>query len=157
MGYWKEFLMQGRSPRYCFSSEDYKEAQRNDESCSRKYKDSDNEIVEEEKLIPDWFYLNLSYCRVCERYTDFINNVCSSHKVCVICKNKRDRPWLKKPVRSHECYVKYKTIRCFDCQSEFFKYSSSLRCSQCHDSIKLKLQKYNLEELKKLVKKYEIK
>ena len=158
MGYWKDIMMKGQSPRYCFSSEEYKEAQRERErdSYSRKYKDNDNDDIEE-KLIPDWFFSNLSYCGVCERYTDFINNVCSSHKVCVICENVCIDCWFGKPVCSRECYVKYKTISCFDCQNMFFKSGFSQRCSQCCDSIEQKLQKFNLEELKKLAKKYEIK
>ena len=121
MGYWKDLMMEGKLPRYCFSSEEYKEAQR--DSYSRIYKDNDNDIIEE-KLIPDWFYSNLSYCGVCERYTDFINNVCSSHKVCVICENE----CIGNSVCSRECYVKYKTIPCFDCQNMFFKNNFSQRC-----------------------------
>ena len=39
----------------------------------------------------------------------------------------------------------------------FFKNSFSQRCSQCHDSIEQKLQKYSPEELRKLAKKYKIK
>ena len=55
-----------RAPRYCFSSEEYKEAIR--DSYSSKYKDDDDDIdIIEEKLIPDWFHLNLSYCDVCEK------------------------------------------------------------------------------------------
>ena len=157
MGYWKDLMMEKQSPRYCFSSEEYKEAQRERERdfYSRKYKDNDNDIIEE-KLIPDWFYSNLSYCGVCERYTDFINNVCSSHKVCIICENDYFGCWFGNPVCSRECYVKYKTISCFDCQNMFFKNSSSLRCLQCYDLIEQKLQKYNPEELRKLAKKYKI-
>ena len=155
MGYWKDLMMRGQSPRYCFSSEEYKEAQR--DSYSTKYNNIDINIIEE-KLIPDWFYLNLSYCDVCKKYSEFINNICPSHNVCAICENEDICYWLGiYPVCSHECYVKYKTIPCFDCQNMFFKNSSSQSCSQCHDSIQQKLQKYNPEELRKLAKKYKIK
>ena len=84
MGYWKDLMMTGQSPRYCFSSEEYKEAQRDRErdSYSRKYKDDNDNI--EEKLIPDWYYLNLSYCDVRRKYSEFIKNVCSGHKGCFI-------------------------------------------------------------------------
>ena len=46
MGRWSKLMITSRSPRYCFSSEEYKEAIRN--SYSSKY----NDIIEE-KLIPD--------------------------------------------------------------------------------------------------------
>ena len=77
-------MMRGQSPRYCFSSEEYKEAQR--DSYSTKNNNIDINIIEE-KLIPDWFYLNLSYCDVCKKYSEFINNICPSHNVCAICEN----------------------------------------------------------------------
>ena len=108
-------------------------------------------------MIPDWFYSNLSYCDVCKKYSKFENNDCSSHDVCVICGNVDIVCWLGiYPVCSHECYVKYKTIYCFDCQEMFFKNSFSQRCSQCYDSIEQKLHKYNPEELRKLAKNYRI-
>ena len=84
MGFWGELMITSRAPRYCFSSEEYKEAIRL--SYSSKYKDDDIDIIEE-KLIPDWFYLNLSYCDVCEKYSKFENNECSGHNVCVVCEN----------------------------------------------------------------------
>ena len=156
MGYWRDLMMEGQSPRYCFSSEEYKEALRERDFYSRKNKDNDNDIIEE-KLIPDWFYSNLSYCDVCKKYSKFENNECSSHDVCVICGNVDIVYWLGiYPVCSHECYVKFKTISCFDCQNMFFKSSFGQRCSQCYDSIEQKLQKYNPEELRKLAKKYKI-
>ena len=155
MGYWKYLMMEGESPRYCLSSEDYKEALRERDFHSRKDGDNDNDIIEE-KLIPDWFYSNLSYCNVCKEYSEFINNICPSHNVCDICENVYIVCWFGNPVCSRECYVKYKTIPCFDCQNMFFKNSSSQRYSQCHDSIEQKLQKYDPEELKKLAKKYKI-
>ena len=158
MGYHKDLMMKGQSPRYCFSSEEYKEAQRECErdSYSRKYKDNDKDDIEE-KLILDWFYLNLSYCGVCKGYKEFVNNVCSGHKGCFIC-GKRIYFWLDctNPVCSRECDIKYKTISCFDCQNMFFKNSFSLRCSQCHDSIEQNLQNNNPEELRKLARKYKI-
>ena len=86
MGYWKDLMMEGQSPRYCSSSEEYKEALRERDFHSRKNKDNDNDIIEE-KLILDWFYSNLSYCDVCKKYSKFENNDGSSHDVCVICGN----------------------------------------------------------------------
>ena len=99
MGYWKDIMMKGQSPRYCFSSEEYKEA---------KYNNID---IIEEKLIPDWFYLNLSYCDVCKGYKEFLNNVCSGHKGCIIC-GKRIYFWLDciPSVCSRECDMKYKHL-----------------------------------------------
>ena len=138
MGFWSELLITSRAPRYCFSSEEYKEAVR--DSYSRNYKDDDDIDIIEEKLIPDWFYLNLSYCDVCEKYSKFENNECSSHNVCVICKNVYIIYWIGiYPVCSQECYVKYKTISCFDCKNMFFKNSFSLRCSLCCDLLEQKL------------------
>ena len=71
MGRYSELMISSRAPRYCFSSEEYKEAQR--DSHSSKCKDDDNDIIVE-KLIPDWFYLNLSYCNICKKYSKFENN-----------------------------------------------------------------------------------
>ena len=154
MGFWSELLITSRAPRCCFSSEEYKEAIR--DSYSSKYKDDDIDIIEE-KLIPDWFYLNLSYCDVCEKYSKFENNECSSHNVFVIWENVDNIYWLGiYPVCSQECYVKYKTISCFDCKNMFFKNSFSLRCCLCCDLLEQKLQEYNPEELGKLAKRYKI-
>ena len=147
MGFWSELMITSRAPRYCFSSEEYKEAIR--DSYSRKYKDDDDIDIIEEKLISDWFYLNLSYCDVCEKYSKFENNECSSHNVCVICENVDIIYWLGiNPVCSQECYVKYKTISCFDCKNMFFKNSFSLRCSLCCDLLEQKLQEYNAKRYK---------
>ena len=147
-------MISSRAPRYCFSSEENKEAQC--DSYSSKYKDDDNDIIVE-KLIPDWFYLNLSYCNICKKYSKFENNDCSSHNVCVICENVDIIYWLGiYPVCSRECYVKYKTVSCFDCQNMFFKNNFSLRCSQCRESLEKKLQEYNPEKLRKLAKRYKI-
>ena len=38
MGYWKDLKMEGQSPRYCFSSDQYKEALRERDFYSRKKK-----------------------------------------------------------------------------------------------------------------------
>ena len=46
MGRWSELMITSRSPRYCFSSEEYKEGLR--DSYSSKYND-----IFEENLIPD--------------------------------------------------------------------------------------------------------
>ena len=84
MGRHSELMISSKAPRYCFASEEYKEAQR--DFYSSKYKDDDNDIIVE-KLIPDGFYLILSDCNICKKYSKFENNDCSSHNVCVICEN----------------------------------------------------------------------
>ena len=38
MGYWKDLMMEGQSPRYRFLSEEYKEAKRECDSYSEKIK-----------------------------------------------------------------------------------------------------------------------
>ena len=52
------------SPRFCFSTEDYRE------QCELQnyYKNMRNNFTNiiEEKLIPDWLYLNLPYCDKCK-------------------------------------------------------------------------------------------
>ena len=62
MGRWSELMIESRSPRYCFSSEEYKEATR--DSYSSKY----NDIIEE-KLIPE-----------CKKFIEFVDGVCSNHQ-----------------------------------------------------------------------------
>ena len=42
----------------------------------------------EQKLIPEWFYLNLPYCDECEKYIEFVDNKCSnyrSHRLLITC------------------------------------------------------------------------
>ena len=114
MGRWSELMITSRSPRYCFSSEEYKDAIR--DSYSSKY----NDIIEE-KLIPDWFYLNLPYFDECEKYIEFIDDVCSNHQ-------------------SHKLLV-----TCNYCQKDFKTYSNrQVRCSSCCRLIEQKLKKHSL-------------
>ena len=121
-------MIESRSPRYCFSSEDYKEATR--DSYSSKY-DDDNI---EEKLIPDWFYLNLPYCDECEKYIEFLDNKCSNHQ-------------------SHRLLV-----TCNFCQNDFKTFNSrKVRCSFCCRLIESKLKTYTFVKLKKLANVYNIK
>ena len=127
MGRWSELMIESRSPRYCFSSEEYKEATR--DSYSGKY----NDIIEE-KLIPDWFYLNLSYCDECEKYIEFVDNKCSHH-------------------RSHRLLF----TRNY-CQNDFKTFNDrEVRCSSCCRLIECKLKTYTFEKLKKLANVYNIK
>ena len=49
------------SPRMCFSTEDY------NEWMNKHYPHS----KDDEKIIPDWFYLNLPYCDECQKYIEF--------------------------------------------------------------------------------------
>ena len=66
------------SPRFCLSTEDYRE------QCELQdyYKNMRNYCTNiiEEKLIPDWFYLILPYCDECEKYKEFVDGVCSNHR-----------------------------------------------------------------------------
>ena len=124
---WSELMITSRSPRYCFSSEDCKEAIR--DSYSSKY----NDIIEE-KLIPDWFYLNLPYCDECEKYIEFVDGVCSNY-------------------RSHKL-----SVTCNYCRKDFKTYSNrQVRCSSCCRLIEQKLKTFTFEKLKKLAFVYNIK
>ena len=127
MGRWSELMIDSRSPRYCFSSEEYKEATR--DSYSSKYND-----IFEEKLIPDGFYLNLSYCDECEKYIEFVDKKCSHH-------------------RSHR-----RLITCNYCQNDFKTFNDrEVRCSSCCRLIECKLKTYTFEKLKMLAIVYNIK
>ena len=118
MGRWSELMIESRSPRYCFLGEEYKEATR-DSYCS-KY----NDIIEE-KLIPDWFFLNLSYCDECEKNIEFEYNKCSHH-------------------RSHRL-----SITCNYCQNDFKTFNDrEVRCSSCCRLIECKLKTDTFEKLK---------
>ena len=151
MGRWSELMIESSAPRWCYSTQDYNERQ------------NDRLIAIEEKIIPEWFYL--PYCDDCKDYREFTNNVCpyqSTHKVslpCAICEKVYITYYYSyeyNPTCSQECYVKYKTISCFDCQNMFFQNSFKRRCSSCYDLIRDRLEKLNHEELRKLAKKYKI-
>ena len=43
------------------------------------YPNTDDED-DDEKIIPEWFYSNLSYCDDCEKYIEFVDNKCSNHQ-----------------------------------------------------------------------------
>ena len=66
------------SPRFCLSTEDYRE------ECELRdyYKNMRSYYtnVIEKKLIPAWFYLNLPFCDECEKYIEFVDNKCSNHR-----------------------------------------------------------------------------
>ena len=127
MGRWSELMITSRSPRYCFSSEEYKEAIR--DSYSSKYN-----VIIEEKLIPDWFYLYLPYCDECEKYIEFVDGVCSIHQ-------------------SHKLLV-----TCNFCQKDFKTFDNrKVRCSSCCRLIEQKLKTYAFDKLKKLSFVYNIK
>ena len=75
MGTWSNPLIGSQSPRYCYSTEDNNEKQ------------NDYTNITEEKKIPDWFHL--PYCDECEKYREFVNNICShyrTHRVLITCK-----------------------------------------------------------------------
>ena len=88
----------------------------------------------EEKLIPDWFFLNLPYCDECKNYTEFVHGVCSnyqSHKLLVTC---------------NYCQKDFKTID-----------NREVRCSSCCRLIEQKLKTFTFEKLKKIACVYNIK
>ena len=112
------------SPRYCFSTQDY------NEWMNKHYPNTDDD----EKIIPNWFYLNLPYCEECEKYIEFVDNKCSNH-------------------RSHRLL-----ITCNYCQKDFKTFNDrEVRCSLCRRSIERKLKTYTFEKLKKLANVYNIK
>ena len=85
-------------------------------------------------MIPDWFYLNLSYCDECEKYIEFVYNKCSHH-------------------RSHRL-----SITGNYCQNDFKTFNDrEVRCSSCCRLIECKLKTYTFEKLKKLAIVYNIK
>ena len=88
----------------------------------------------EQKMIPEWFYLNLLYCDECEKYIEFVDNKCSNH-------------------RSHRLLV-----TCNYCQNDFKTFNNrQLRCSSCCRSIEQKGKTYTFEKIKKLANVYIIK
>ena len=120
------------SPRFCLSTEDYRE------QCELQdyYKNMRNYCTNiiEEKLIPDWFYLNLPYCDECEKYIEFVDGVCYNH-------------------RSHRLLV-----TCHFCQNDFKTFNSrKVRCSRRCQLIESKLKTFTFEKLKKLANVYNIK
>ena len=131
MGYWKDLMTKRESPRFCFSTEEYREA------C--KWRDDENRrcyytSIIEEKLIPGWFYLNLPYCDECKKYIEFVDNKCSNH-------------------RSHRLLV-----TCNYCQNDFKTFNDrEVRCFVCCQSIQRTLKTYTFEKLKKLANVYNIK
>ena len=66
------------SPRFCLSTEDYREQCELQDSYKNMRNYCANTI--EEKLIPDWFFLYLPYCDECEKYIEFVDNKCSNHR-----------------------------------------------------------------------------
>ena len=138
------------SPGFCFSTKDY------NKWLNDYYHNTDNSD-DVEKLIPEWFYL--PYCDDCKEYGEFKNNVCSyqpTHRVllsCVICENVNlghYSSYQHNPTCYYECYVKYNTKPCIDCQ----KPGLSLRCAPCYTLLKQKLENCDPKELRKLVNKH---
>ena len=120
------------SPRFYLSTEDYREQCELQDYCKNMRNNCTNTI--EEKLIPDWFYLNLSYCDECEKYVDFVDYKCSN-------------------CRSYRL-----SVTCNYCQKDFKTYSNrQIRCSSCCRSIEQKLKTFTFEKLKKLAFVYNIK
>ena len=112
------------SPGFCFSTEDYNE-------WMNKHYPNNND---DEKIIPDWFYLNLFYCGECEKYIEFVDNRCSNH-------------------RSHRLLV-----TCNYCQKDFKTFDNrEVRCSFCCQLIEQKLKTFTFGKLKKLANVYNIK
>ena len=115
------------SPGFCFSTEDYNE-------WMNKHYPNNNINDDDEKIIPDWFYLNLPYCDECEKYIEFVDSVCSNY-------------------RSHKLL-----LTCNYCQKDFKTFDNrKVRCSSCCRLIESKLKSYTFDKLKKLAKVYNIK
>ena len=113
------------SPGFCFSTEDY------NERLNKNYPNNNND---DEKIFPDWFYLNLPYCEECEKYIEFLDGVCSNY-------------------RSHKLLV-----TCKYCQKDFKTFNNrQVRCSSCCQSIEQKLKTFTFDKLKKLACVYKIK
>ena len=111
------------SPEFCFSTEDY------NEWVNKHYPNSDDE-----KIIPNWFYLILPYCDECEKYIEFVDNNCSNH-------------------RSHRLLV-----TCNYCQNDFKTFNNrQVRCPSCCRLIEQKLKTYTFDKLRKLASVYNIK
>ena len=120
------------SPRFCLSTEDYREQCELQDYYRNMRNYCTNKI--EEKLIPDWFYLNLPYCAECEKYIEFIDNKCSNYQ-------------------SHRLLVTFDY-----CQKDFKTFNNrQVRCSSCCRLIEIKLKTYTFEKLKKLANVYNIK
>ena len=120
------------SPRFCLSTEDYRE-QCELQDYYKKMRNNFTNIIEE-KLIPDWFYLNFPYCDECKNYIEFVDGLCSNHQ-------------------SHKILV-----TCNYCQKDFKTFNDrQVRCSVCCQSIERKLKTYTFEKLKKLAHVYNIK
>ena len=114
------------SPGFCFSTEDY------NEWMNEHYPNSNND--DDEKIIPDWFYLNFSHCDECEKYIEFVDGVCSNYQ-------------------SHRHIA-----TCNFCQNDFkTSNSKKVRCSRCCLLIESKLKSFTFEKLKKLANVYNIK
>ena len=132
MGYWKDLMTASESPRFCLSTEDYRE-QCELRDCYNQMRNYCTNTIEE-KLIPDWFYSNSSYCVECEKYIEFVDNKCSNH-------------------RSHRLLV-----TCNYCQNNFKTFDNrKVRCSSCCRLIEQKLKTYAFDKLKKLAFVYNIK
>ena len=113
------------SPGFCFSTEDY------NEWVNKHYPNNNND---DEKIIPDWFYLNLPYCDECKKYIEFVDGVCSNHQ-------------------SHKLLV-----TCNYCQKDFKIFDDrQVRCLVCCLLIKIKLKTFTFDKLKTLANVYNIK
>ena len=120
------------SPRFCLSTEDYREQCELQDSYKIMRNYCTNKI--EEKMIPDWIYLNLPFCDECEKYIEFVENKCSNY-------------------RSHRLLV-----TCIYCQNNFKTFNNrDVRCSSCCRLIERKLKTYTFDKLKKLASVYNIK
>ena len=120
------------SPRFCLSSEDYRE------QCElQDYYDNMRNYctnVIEEKLIPDCFFLNLPYCDECEKYIEFVGNKCSIYQSCRL------------------------LVTCNYCQNDFKTFNKrQVRCVFCCRLIERNLKTYAFDNLKKLANVYNIK
>ena len=121
------------SPKYCLSTEDY------NKYIKEHYHNSDDD----EKKFPDWF--NLPYCDYYKTHREFTNNVHPyqpTHKVslsCDYCGHVNIDYYYRyknNPTGSRECYAKYNTKPCIDCENNFLETNINPRCSPCYTLIK---------------------
>ena len=107
-------------PSFCFSTEDYSKW------MNKQYQNTDDDDDDDdEKLIPKRFYL--PYCDECEKYREFVNNLCSHH-------------------RSHRFIS-----TCNFLQNDFKTFSNrEVRCSSCFWLFECQLKIYTFEKFKKL-------
>ena len=134
-------MLESQSPRYCFSTEDYRDAMHDFYSS--------NNIIEEE-ITPDWFYL--PYCDEGEKYREFIDNKCSHHRIhrllirCNCCQNE----FTTFNTREKRC-----SVRCRSIERKLKTYTDEkLKKLANVYNIRRRRKKYVIDELVQKVEMY---